>query len=333
MSQPKITDTALDQYALTPPVSLFPLLSQGNSNTTIGVRTGASDFILKIYSGYDDPSRLKSEHELLAWLQQQRLSFAVPAPLRTKAGATMAFSGLGWQALTPFFPGSRVDPEHPRELESFGGALGELLSAFERYPLEVAYVPASEFHIIVPRLPDLQIAVSDLGLEPNRHNDALTDWLRHELAELTTFMKSSYQVLPRQLTHNDFIPSNVLYDHGRIGAVLDFEFVTPGIRGLDFAMALLFCLRYWSNPDPHETTTLLSRGYGRHNSLTAEEVQQLPLLLRLRNMASTLWWLGRALKNGDARSEAIRIERTREFTEWLGTYESRLTAAVASILL
>jgi Ser/Thr protein kinase RdoA (MazF antagonist) len=137
MSQPKITDTALDQYALTPPVSLFPLLRQGNSNTTIGVRTGASDFILKIYSGYDDPSRLKSEHELLAWLQQQRLSFAVPAPLRTKAGATMAFSGLGWQALTPFFPGSRVDPEHSQELESFGGALGELLSAFERFPLRL----------------------------------------------------------------------------------------------------------------------------------------------------------------------------------------------------
>lgn len=283
MPNPNVSDTALDQYDLTPPVRLFPLPAQGNSNAVIGVGTGAGEFVLKVHSGYDDPRRLDGEHTLLAWRREQDMSFTVPAPLPTR----MAWSRLGWQALAPLIPGARVDPADEHELESFGGALGELLAALERYPGEVVQPPTSEFQVIVPHLPDLSLDVAAIGLDSTRATRDLLTWLEEELADLRGFVGSAYQELPRQLTHNDFIPSNVLALHGQVTAVLDFEFATHGIRALDFSMALLFCLRYRMNPEPHRTAMLLSRGYGRANTLSGPEIEALPRLLRLRNMAST----------------------------------------------
>ena len=47
----------LAHYALVPPVELFPLPTSGANNLTLGVRTGAGEFVWKAYTGSTTPTR------------------------------------------------------------------------------------------------------------------------------------------------------------------------------------------------------------------------------------------------------------------------------------
>jgi len=71
-------------YGLTPPVEPFALAEQGANNTTLGLHTGTGDLIWKTYTTQTNTDTLLYEHQLLGWLAEQTLPFALPAPLLTR---------------------------------------------------------------------------------------------------------------------------------------------------------------------------------------------------------------------------------------------------------
>jgi homoserine kinase type II len=290
-----------DLWPLTPPVTEFAPAGKGINNRTTGIRTGNGDFIWKNYQTHADPEAIRYEHRLLTWLSGRGLSFAVPAPIPTCDGDTLVADEEGWSALFALIPGQPPDHNHLGQIEAVGAGLGELHRALAAHPLERrpdfhGYDELSRVH---PAIPDpLRLTLRDLGLPDIPPNADLLAWWRDEVAELHEFTQTVYPQLPHQMTHGDYVPSNTLCDGERLAAILDFDMAQPDARAIDIATGLEFSLRPWERDDPLPYGEAFWRGYTRRIQPTDAEMAAIPMLIRLRDAVSTIWWLGRDLTNG-----------------------------------
>lgn len=325
-----MTQDFLSAYALVPPVKRGARFSTGLSNINEGIHTGAGDFVLRTYSSisYADLASIHYEHQLLSWLADRPLSFAVPAPVQTRAGALLARGQDDWVSLTPWRSGSRLDPERLDHVELLGGAIGELQMALQDYPLTPR--PGRSlfdklFYFSRPKLEPLTVTPEQLGL--SQAWESILDlfaWWRQEAAELQAFVDGEYGALPTQVSHNDVTHNNVLVDEGRVSAVLDFEFATVASNALDLAQGLRVALRIDENEEPWQAASAFFRGYRRWSRLTQNEAQALPKLMRLRAALTVMWWLGHPVATDHADLIISRIERLRRTARWTQRHGQQL---------
>ena len=326
---------ALDAYDLAPPVEISPL-SGGTNNPVLLVRTGAGEFVWKGYATHADRAAILYEHRLLGWLAGRGLSFAVPAPVPARDGETLCRAPGGWQALFVHLPGSRPNSRDPAQIEVLGTAVGELDAALAAHPHTprpggVQYGDLDRIH---RRVPDpYTVTPTALGLPDAPPYAGLLGWWREALARVRAFADGPYRALPRQVIHGDLAIGNFLVRGGRVTAILDFEFAGPDARALDLAAGLKYTMRTWENPEPLVMAGAFCRGYARRAALSADEVEALPSLLRLRDATSSIWWLGRALAAGDARPGLERINDMHDFARWLAEHEHRLLDIARESLL
>ncbi len=330
----------LADYDLASPVEIVPPDHQGVNNKIFGVRTGAGDFVGKIYSSYDGLDSIHYEHRLLAWLVGRGLSFSVPVPYPTRNRRLLARIGDGWMSLTPRLPGvspefrlinGRRDPHVLEHAELLGSAIGELQVALLDYPS----VPrpgrslfGGLFDFPPSYLDPFALEPAHLGL-PNTspYADQLRWWCQ-EAARLREFVDGDYRALPYQICHNDVSPANILVEGGRVSAVLDFEFATYAPRALDVAMGLRMTMQAWDNPEPWAVACRFCQGYKRWMWLSEAEVLALPKLLRLRTAIPFLWWLGRPGARGDAERIGLHVEKLQNLHRWLARYQQRFIELV-----
>ena len=327
-------DLAAGLYALTPPVEIAPLDKRGGSNNDVRVvRTGAGQFLWKRYLTHADPARILAEHRLLAWLDAAGLPFAVPAPLRTRDGATLTAhdGGTGWRALFAWLPGGPLDRGDPATIAALGAALGALHTTLARLPpdLHPALTPYGDLGQVHPRLPaPATLTPPDLGLPDSApHREQLAAW-RALLAGLGRFIDGPYRALPRQVIHGDFGPGNALAAGARITALLDFEFALYDARALDVAAGLSLVTRIWEWAPPASLALAdaFCRGYARTGTLTPAEIAALPRLQLLREVVSAIWWLGRALAAGEVHQRLDRLADLRALDRWLAEHGAALVA-------
>ena len=312
----------LADYDLTPPLEVVALPHQDVNNESVGIRTGAGNFVWKTYTSYDDAEAINYEHRLLRWLAAEGLSFAVPAPVSALDGTSLR-RGVGaprWAALTAWLPGARLDPANPDHVELLGGAAGELLTILQRYPpMPRPGRPLFQtlFDFPSPSLDPFALTPKGLGLPDTPGNDDLCGWWREEAGRLRAFVAGPYRALPWQLCHNDVTPANVLVEAGRVSAMLDFEFAAPAARALDVAMGLRMTMRVWQDPEPWAAVGRFCRGYARWLPMTEAEARALPWLMRLRGALTVLWWLGRRGRPDDGPIVLDRIGYVRNVVRWL----------------
>ncbi len=321
-----LPDPALAAYALQLPVTTFALAAAGTNNATIGIRAGAGEYVWKTYQTHLDPELVHDEHRLVRWLSTQPLSFAVPAPLPAITGETLCVTPEGYKALFPLLAGRRPDRADPQQIEAVGAALGELQVYLRQCPQElIPRLPAyGELHRIHPLIEHpADLTPHQLGLVGSEAEVDLLAWWRDELVRLDMFIAGSYSQLPRQVIHGDFAPSNTLYANGKVTAMLDFEVATYDVRAIDVAAGLKFSMRMWEQADPWSIGAGFCRGYARWVRLTGAELEAMAWLMRLRDAASTIWWLGRALAAGRP-PRLQRMKEFRAFVTWLDAHAARL---------
>ncbi len=324
----------LAAYDLTPPVAVFALPNVGTNNRIVGVRTGAGDFVWKLYQTFDDPAPLRYEARLLAWLARQPLSFAVPAPLAGRSGDTLYPTDGGWQALFPLLPGGQPDSRDLAQVEAAGAALGELHGALACYPATPrpnipSYGDLDHIHPAIPT-PEA-LTARDFGLAGEPASDRLLAWWREHLRGLRSFIAGPYRALPRQMIHGDFALSNTLFHEGRLTAILDFEFAAPDARALDVASGLEFTLRYWDGASAAGLWPIAAafcRGHARRAPLTAAEIAAIPRLIRLRDTVSALWHTGQWLARGQGERNRSSFDHLRGTARWLEAHEHELVATI-----
>ena len=262
------------------------------------MRTGAGRYVLKRYAVPHGAAGLRYQHDLLTWLQGRGLSFSLPAPVATAAGATWLHDGTGYCALLPLLAGDRPDHGNPAHLEAVGAALGELHRALRACstaprPGMPGFGDLADVH---PRIPHPEaLTPADLGWRPHPWLADLCAWWRAEYRETSRFIRQTCPLLPRQVIHGDFAPSNTLCHRGCISAILDFEFALPEVRVLDVASGLKYSMRIWEHEDSWINGASFSRGYGRFVTLTARELSALVDVTILRDTVSVIWHYGRSL--------------------------------------
>lgn len=318
----------LDAYELDAPLATFTIAG-GINNHVIGVRSGSAatrggEYVLKTITAPHSLAALHHEQRLLHWLAMQDLLFAVPAPLPTRDGELILHDEAGYHVLMSLLPGQKPDWRDPEQMQLVGAALGTLHPVLAHYPHSivdalVAYGALEQIHPLLPNPYDL--TPDQLHLPATVETDLQLAWWREELATLQTFINGPYRTLPQQLIHRDFGHSNTLYlankTGGRITAVLDFEFAGPDTRAMDLASGLYFCMRIWENSAPLTSAEAFCRGYAQEQQLTTAEIAAIPWLMRLRNVASTVWWFGRQLVAGTPVDVGERIGDLEHFVRWL----------------
>ena len=73
-----------------------------------------------------------------------------------------------------------------------------------------------------------------------------------------------------------------------------------------------------------ELASAFVSGYTSRAELSSDEVAVLPELMRLRNVVSGVWWLGRHLATGTPELSAGRLEWVRSCNMFIGRSRQRL---------
>ena len=285
-------------------VLLRPSLQGVNSITRV-VETDGERFV--VHARPLSP-RISHEHGVLAYLAQRGLSFAVPAPVPSAAGATWVEAAGMAVTVTRWISGSAPEEGSLEQAQACGKALAELDRALASLP--DASLPASaNVRGSIEEWPDA------------RYREVLL-----AMFEQTHAAEPGLSALPRQTIHRDFDQSNVLVDGDRVSGVLDFEFCGADIRVLD----LTYALSQWpgrlrTSGKEGAVVESFARGYQSLLPLSEAEIEAVPDVLR-RRWTTTLTFRQTRYEQRMV-SEADLIAEGRELAEdflWLERNEDKL---------
>lgn len=216
-------------------------------------------------------ARLLAAGELVGWLAQQGLP--VSAPLIATTGSVQILCDQLSLSVQRVIGGALLDPTDLNQAQSAGAILAQLHQALASYPQATALATPTP---ITP----LAVLMNDWRQQKRA---SLTD--PDLIAGSTILLQRTEQLatttLATQLVHGDYRAANILWQDGRIAAVLDFEEVRWGYRVNDLAWAAVHLgTRYhdWG-PVTSEVHQTFLRGYKAVEPLTAAEEAWLPLLL------------------------------------------------------
>lgn len=205
------------------PVAPIPT---GNVNDSWHVETTSGRWILRRYSLARLPAGIPFEHEVLTALAAG--GWPVPRPLAAPDGTTLVKVEGRFYALFPHLRGRCL--EDP-------GRHGAVLASLHRATSTLDLVNRSTW----PRLADYarrpfgDLLVEYAGADPDGAA-AIVRWHGHVARHLAAAPKS----LPRLVVHGDFHSGNLLFEHGELTGVLDFDFARLDVRAADVAIALGF---------------------------------------------------------------------------------------------
>lgn len=313
---------------LSPLFALWPIpqpwtlrtLDGGINNLTQWVETPGGTYILRCYRNVRLP-QIQYELDVLRALQQQSLSFAVPAPLTAKSGDVLVRVTIDgrdeFATLTPVIPGTPPERHDLAQAAEAGRALGELTRAMAKVHVQWhpgCYASYGQLGDIFPLAPSVADALAPLPIKPEERGRVAR--LIHEMQEQ---IPAAYARLPQQIIHGDYVSFNLLMDTGRITGVLDFEFAAPDIRAMDLAIVIAhWPWGLWGTGREWDVIDAVGRGYVSEQHLTPDEMAALPFLMRLRRAASILHHAERYVRGvGAAQYVQGNVEGALETEDWL----------------
>jgi len=297
------------RFATMWPVSVPWVLSAlrgGVNNEVYAVATPSTErYVLRIYQPDVVLPHIRYEHAVIAALQPAVLPFAVPAPMRTRRGETVACvsddMGNVFATLTPFVPSTAILPDDFAQAAALGRTLAQLIHALASIAVKTSansqpHAPYANLAATHPRVPDPLDAIARLTL-PYGERDrliAIVSGVDESVSRLAAH-------LPRQIMHRDYNFTNVLMRADTVAAVLDFEFAGPDMRVMDFAEKLAWhLLDFFGDGTEWSGMEAFGRGYTALLRHTDAEIAALPMLCMLRSVSALIYTVGRHAANGES---------------------------------
>jgi homoserine kinase type II len=299
---------------------------RGTNNRTFAVVLGRRRWALRISENLT-AAQVHAEHRLLARLRGAGLPFAVPEPVPTLAGDTVADTPAGPATLCRWIAGVRPELAGEQALARFGRAIGLLSDTLRNVPLADAPHdwqgdPLSP-HPEMPGVPELARELSP------EHAALLEAGARH----VGTWWSALDRDLPVQVVHGDAAASNTLVDErtGQVTALLDFEIAGADFRVQDLVAALTQSGALDGAGWQHRVAALM-RGHASVLSLSPAEIQAIPTLLICRCVGSVQWRAGRWHRGQAELSEVIeRLGYLAETMNWLDTSGEQFLDVISGI--
>jgi homoserine kinase type II len=324
-------------WNLPAPLSLRPL-AEGTNNSVELVETGAGSYVLRLYRNHTDPARLRFECAVLAGLEASGLPFAVPTPMPTISGDRYARLNDEQEdilvTLTPRIAGEAPQHTNLEQATAAGEALGVLDLTLKQLETHLpgngttwrSYGDLEHCH---PLVPDPYQGILELPLDDDTRRRLLEryHWLSVQIPTL-------YASLPKQLSHEDYAPSNTLMEGDQVTGVLDFEFCSQDLRAMDLTVALSWWpAATFGTGDEWPILLAFSQGFAREVKLSEGEVAAIPAIYQLRAYTSLIHRLGR-YRQGLSSLEAVvdRAQAALEREAWLATHEARLLDLLYGLL-
>lgn len=274
--------------------------ASGWNNTTRYVRADGRKWVLRVYETHRETDKVAFEHALLRSLGEMDLPFGVPCPIRARNGATYVVTQDGTERLACVFPyleGERPPERDRQAAAAIGTAAARLSIALAQVQVvgEPQYPPYYELNLAHPLCsPDKVAAFCAAPPEAFASEAERLNVIGQALHEIRS-MLPQLRELPHQLIHGDINHSNLLGEN-TITAVLDFEFCTWDARAMELAVivaGLLSESEEHSDIDDLPLIESMLRGFGESLRLSREEVEAIPILVRLRKLDVFLHFLGR----------------------------------------
>jgi homoserine kinase type II len=206
-------------------------LTDGLMNRNWRVATSAGVVAVKQILDID-AERARRQHRAVAELAAS--GFPVPAPLHTPAGETVLDHGDGLFAVLPWVTGAHCHPVGLGLADC--AALGTLLASLHAGLARVMPVTPSTVTMPVPEPAkakdrvDRYLGLIDEGVsldDFDRHARARLVERRDLLEQFAYLRPAEVPVGPVGWTHGDFHELNLLWNRGRVAAVLDWDRLGP----------------------------------------------------------------------------------------------------------
>ncbi len=241
---------------------------------------GIPSGILKINANHAQEDFLDYQHELLEFLNQQKLSFELPHIIQTISGNDITQIEIGGETygvrLLSWVNGrlwKDVNPKTPKLRIELGSKAGKLTRSLLNFQ-----------HPMAERSFDWNLAQS---LWTESHLDLFTSEEKQLIVPHQNRFKelqNLYKTLPRSVIHNDLNDYNILVtgigEEAKINGFIDFgdSVYTQTVNDL----AILIAYAVMDLPDPLQAAVELVRGYHKEYSLNQEELQCLYCLVAMR---------------------------------------------------
>lgn len=310
----------------------------GGTNNCIWRADGADNqsYVLRLSSDLTHIPRIRYEARLLQALSEKDLPFRLPLPLRANSGDIIVLfeqeqGTTALATLCPLLPGNlsdlppgRNDPLSASHAGSILALLDNTLATLPEIQLFDGFRSLPTFGELArwhPLVPDPLAAVEQLPIDSEQAKQ-----IRCLLNDVLESVPHLYTQLPQQLLHRDYDPGNILLDHQRVTAVLDFEFAGKDIRVLDLCVALswwpvdlLGTGREWDLIDA------FGAAYIHHLSLSEEERLAVPAVFRLRDATSFVHRMGRYLAGMETEARIQgRVQHSLWREAWLSAHQRTL---------
>lgn len=265
-----ISQLISEYYGLGTLVSAFGI-AQGveNSNyllVTANTQGEETRYILTIYEKRMLPEDLPFFMELMQHISQKGL--ASPRPVAAKDGALSGVLNGKHFALITFLPGisaSVITANHAAEV-------GRALAGLHLATADFAKTRANTLS-----LASWRHMSENLDKKLDQVGDGLHALIQNELAFLSAHWPKD---LPTGIIHADLFPDNVFFDaHQHLSGMIDFYFACEDFLAYDLAVTLnAWCFAHGRMD--MEKARVMVQAYQALRPLTAQELENLPILLR-----------------------------------------------------
>ena len=304
----------------------------GTYNLNLRVATAGGEWVVRVHRPWVGADRLALLHQIRHSLGNAGLP--VPEPLAAPGGATILPYGDRLVEVEPFVPHDGSANSWERYAVAFA-ALGPLHDALATRIGRRAFIPPRVSNGGTPDTLLAGIAQTAVRIRRTPGDGARSRALAlcaeaHDLlVPVRDWWAEGGRALPAAPTHGDYGGENVLFDHERVVAILDFDFLAIRARVFDLAYALFWALtRLEGRESPERRPWQRARELlARYNAataqpLTAEESRALPLAMA----CVPLHWLDEArFLPHPARAVVAQADRVR-FARWLCQHRDELAA-------
>jgi homoserine kinase type II len=275
----------LRAWSLDGQVEALPV-AKGTLNWNFDVKANGERYFLRCCRSNLETERILGEHALVQWIANHDIP--APKPLPTAGGTTLVeHEGNRW-ALFRWMPGStiergRLSPEQARALgEMHGRTQNALASHPESRGAQISMRWSGQQSL------DLLNGLVEVSKE-RREESWITEGISRQrdlLESIDVLAPEHFASLPCQLLHGDFHDQQVLFDHNRVTAVVDWEVWHSDPRAWELVRSLAFS-RILDSPRLEDYLT----GYRDHVRLGVDEVHlALKLWFQSRLVGVWAWW-------------------------------------------